>query len=357
MPALPAFLPYASGPARPLLRAARPRGRRGHGAHRLRPLDRLLRRSDREEAAQSLPAGLLGAVVRHGGLQPRLRLLPEPGHFQEPRSRAPELLSRCRRRSRAPRSGWAAPASPTPTTIRSSSWNTRSTRRPPAGRRGSRTSRSPRASSARSRASASSPAWTRPTSTSRPSPSASTRSAAPARCEPVLETLKYLVHETNVWTEITTLLIPGENDGDEEIEALTRWVAHGIEARRAAAFHRLPPRLSHARDAPTPLATLQRARAIGIRTGSSTSMSATSAIRRARRPCARPAARAASAATAIDHRHTGSTPKARCKGCGTQDGRRLRRQAGHAGARAGMPVDDRALRGVNSGFSGRRPVD
>jgi pyruvate formate lyase activating enzyme len=28
----------------------------------------------------------------------------------------------------------------------------------------------------------------------------------------VLETLEYLKHETNVWFEITTLLIPGEND-------------------------------------------------------------------------------------------------------------------------------------------------
>ena len=41
---------------------------------------------------------------------------------------APQRDRACRRRSRAPPSGWGAPASPTPTTIRSSSWNTRSTR-------------------------------------------------------------------------------------------------------------------------------------------------------------------------------------------------------------------------------------
>ena len=63
---------------------------------------------------------------------------------------------------------------------------------------------------------------------------------------PVLDTLKYLVHETDVWTEITTLLIPGENDSEDEIEALTRWVGVRAQARRAAPFHRLPPRLSHA---------------------------------------------------------------------------------------------------------------
>ena len=85
--------------------------------------------------------------------------------------------------------------------------------------------------------------------------------------EPVLDTLKYLVHETNVWTEITTLLIPGENDSDEELEALTQWAARELEARRSPAFHRLPPRLPHAGDAPTPPATLQKARAIAIRNG------------------------------------------------------------------------------------------
>ena len=46
-----------------------------------------------------------------------------------------------------------------------------------------------------------------------------------AKLAPVLDTLKYLRHETDVWLEITTLLIPGKNDGDDEIDALTRWVA------------------------------------------------------------------------------------------------------------------------------------
>ena len=45
-----------------------------------------------------------------------------------------------------------------------------------------------------------------------------------AHLAPVLETLEYLVHETDVWTEITTLLIPGKNDSDEELEAECRWI-------------------------------------------------------------------------------------------------------------------------------------
>ena len=40
----------------------------------------------------------------------------------------------------------------------------------------------------------------------------------------VLETLEYLKHETNVWFEITTLLIPGHNDGPEEVKRLSEWV-------------------------------------------------------------------------------------------------------------------------------------
>ena len=41
----------------------------------------------------------------------------------------------------------------------------------------------------------------------------------------MLDTLVYLEHETDVWLEITTLLIPGENDSDEELDAMTRWIA------------------------------------------------------------------------------------------------------------------------------------
>ena len=47
------------------------------------------------------------------------------------------------------------------------------------------------------------------------------KSLCSARLGPVLETLEYLKHETDVWFEITTLLIPGENDGPAEIEALS----------------------------------------------------------------------------------------------------------------------------------------
>ena len=59
------------------------------------------------------------------------------------------------------------------------------------------------------------------------------------RLAPVLETLEYLKHETNVWFEITTLLIPGENDSPAEIEAESAWVMDRTRVRRAAPLHGL----------------------------------------------------------------------------------------------------------------------
>ena len=46
--------------------------------------------------------------------------------------------------------------------------------------------------------------------------------------EPVLETLEYLSQETDIWFELTTLLIPGENDSQGEIEAMTQWVVERL---------------------------------------------------------------------------------------------------------------------------------
>ena len=68
-----------------------------------------------------------------------------------------------------------------------------------------------------------------------------------AHLEPVLETLEYLVRETSVWIEITTLLIPGMNDSEAEIDAMTRWVVRAPRPGRAAPLHGVPPGLEDAR--------------------------------------------------------------------------------------------------------------
>ena len=76
----------------------------------------------------------------------------------------------------------------------------------------------------------------------------------------VLETLEYVHHDTDAWLEITTLLIPGENDSDAEIDAMTAWIADrlGVDVPlHFTAFHPDWKMLDRPR---TPAATLTRAR-------------------------------------------------------------------------------------------------
>ena len=83
-----------------------------------------------------------------------------------------------------------------------------------------------------------------------------------ARLEPVLETLAYLVRKTHVWTEITTLLIPGANDSDAELAGLSTWVAERLGRNVPLHFSAYHPDFRLLDRPGTPLATLQRAKAI-----------------------------------------------------------------------------------------------
>jgi pyruvate formate lyase activating enzyme len=88
-----------------------------------------------------------------------------------------------------------------------------------------------------------------------------------AHLQPVLDTLSYLVHETNVWTEITTLLIPGYNDSDQEIELLSKWMATELGADVPVHFTAFHPDFKMIDVAPTPPETLTRARKIAREAG------------------------------------------------------------------------------------------
>jgi pyruvate formate lyase activating enzyme len=87
------------------------------------------------------------------------------------------------------------------------------------------------------------------------------------RLEPVLNTLKYLKHETEVWFEITTLLIPGENDSSEEIEAESRWVMEHLGPDVPLHFTAFHPDWKMLDKPPTPPETLKRARKIACAAG------------------------------------------------------------------------------------------
>ena len=84
---------------------------------------------------------------------------------------------------------------------------------------------------------------------------------------PVLETLEYIRHETDVWLELTTLLIPGKNDSEKEIDEMTRWVVEKLGADVPMHFSAFHPDWKMLDVPPTPKASLVRAREIAISNG------------------------------------------------------------------------------------------
>jgi len=83
----------------------------------------------------------------------------------------------------------------------------------------------------------------------------------------VQETLDYLRHHTKVWFEITTLLIPGANDGDDEITKLSHWVADKLGPETPLHFTAFHPDWKMTDIAATPAATLTRARRLAREVG------------------------------------------------------------------------------------------
>ena len=93
------------------------------------------------------------------------------------------------------------------------------------------------------------------------------RKVCGAELAPVLDTLEYLRHEARTWFEITTLLIPGENDSDAELEAMTQWIASRLGVDVPLHFTAFHPDWKMRDRPPTPPATLTRAREIALRNG------------------------------------------------------------------------------------------
>jgi len=85
--------------------------------------------------------------------------------------------------------------------------------------------------------------------------------------QPVLETLEYLVNETDVWVELTTLLIPGENDSEAEINEMTQWVVTTLGPEVPMHFTAFHPDFKMNDIPPTPPASLSRARSIAVDNG------------------------------------------------------------------------------------------
>ncbi|MBF0522369.1 MAG: AmmeMemoRadiSam system radical SAM enzyme [Candidatus Omnitrophica bacterium] len=85
--------------------------------------------------------------------------------------------------------------------------------------------------------------------------------------KPVLETLKYLAKETNVWLEITNLIIPGENDDESEIHQMTEWIAKELRLDIPLHFSAFHPAFKMLDHQATPVQTLLKARQIALSKG------------------------------------------------------------------------------------------
>jgi pyruvate formate lyase activating enzyme len=88
-----------------------------------------------------------------------------------------------------------------------------------------------------------------------------------AHLAPVLETLEYLKHETDVWFELTTLLIPGLNDSAADLHAMTTWVVEHLGPDVPMHFTAFHPDYKMRDRPPTPPETLSRARLIALGNG------------------------------------------------------------------------------------------
>jgi pyruvate formate lyase activating enzyme len=76
----------------------------------------------------------------------------------------------------------------------------------------------------------------------------------------VLSTLVYIREQTDLWLEVTTLLIPGENDSEAELHDMTRWVANNLGPETPLHFTAFHPDYKMLDKPPTPPLTLLRAR-------------------------------------------------------------------------------------------------
>ena len=93
------------------------------------------------------------------------------------------------------------------------------------------------------------------------------RKVCGAELAPVLETLEYLRRETRVWLELTTLLIPGHNDSDQELDSMTKWVVEKLGQDVPVHFSAFHPDWKMTDVPATPPQTLARARKLALAAG------------------------------------------------------------------------------------------
>jgi pyruvate formate lyase activating enzyme len=88
-----------------------------------------------------------------------------------------------------------------------------------------------------------------------------------AHLEPVLDTIRYIAKETDIWMEVTTLLVPGENDSEEELKKLADFIVNEAGADVPWHISRFHPQYKYLDSAATSVEALERAEEIGKAAG------------------------------------------------------------------------------------------
>lgn len=88
-----------------------------------------------------------------------------------------------------------------------------------------------------------------------------------ARLQPVLDTIEYIAGQTNIWMEVTTLIVPGENDSDDELKSMAEFLVDSAGSATPWHLSRFYPQYEYNDSAPTPSSTLQRAYDIASEAG------------------------------------------------------------------------------------------
>jgi pyruvate formate lyase activating enzyme len=88
-----------------------------------------------------------------------------------------------------------------------------------------------------------------------------------ARLQPVLDTIGYIAKETDMWLEVTTLLVPDENDSEDELKRLTEFIVTKAGSDVPWHISRFHPQYKYLDSSPTPVSSLERAYDIGRSAG------------------------------------------------------------------------------------------
>ena len=88
-----------------------------------------------------------------------------------------------------------------------------------------------------------------------------------ARLAPVLKTLRYIAKKTDIWLEVTTLIIPEANDSEQELGALARFIVTELGAEVPWHVSRFHPNYESSDVPATPIEKLHQARQIGLKSG------------------------------------------------------------------------------------------